>query len=57
MSAENGLSTWIRNVSLSIWQKYSSIISVHVDLIFSNKPEREKEGDSFIDIEAKMLSV
>ena len=48
---------YLNKKCLSLWQKYSSIISVHVDLIFFNKPEREKEGDFFIDIEAKMLSV
>ena len=44
MSAENGLSTWIRNVSdKNIVVSYQCMWI----LFFFNKPEREKEGDFF----------
>ena len=56
MSAENGLSTWIRNVSLSDKNIVLSYQCMWI-LFFLTNPKEKKKEIFFIDIEAKMLSV
>ena len=54
MSAENGLSTWIRNVSdKNIVVSYQCMWI----LFFLTNPKEKKKEIFFIDIEAKMLSL